>query len=112
MNEAGNNRIKEKVIDALKAVVDPETGIDVIKMGLIIDLEINANREVSLKFRPSVPTCPLGFKLAFDIRNAINELEVVKRINIEAIDFIYADKLNEILRDVEQTMEKDKEAQQ
>ncbi len=56
-------------------VMDPETGIDVVSMGLIKELELTDSNKVNLIFSPSVPTCLLGFKLAFDIRNAIDEIK-------------------------------------
>ena len=98
-----SDNIKEKVEKALKNVIDPETGIDVISMGLIKELEVTNSGKVSLIFRPSAPVCPLGFRLAFDIRNAITQIEGVKQIDMKATDFIYADKLNKILNEISKT---------
>jgi len=39
----------------------------------------------------------LGFKLAFDIGDAILKVEGVQDINLKVVDFVYADKLNEML---------------
>ena len=81
----------------MRTVIDPETGIDVVSMGLIRDLKVEDSGRIDLVFRPSIPTCPLGFKLAFDIRDAILKVEGVQDINLKVVDFIYAYKLNEIL---------------
>lgn len=90
--------LKDKIVERLKEVIDPETNEDVVSMGLIKDLEVSGN-SVSLKFKPSVPICPLGFKLAFDIQNAIKELDGVKKVDLEVIDFIHADKVNRMLKE-------------
>lgn len=90
--------LKEKVIERLKGVVDPETGFDVMTMGLIRDLAID-DGSVLLTFRPSSPFCPLGFKLALMIREAVEKLPEVRKIKIKAIDFIYADQLNKMLEE-------------
>ena len=92
---------KEIIQEKLSKVIDPETGIDVLSMGLIIKLEITDNGGVTLVFRPSMPTCPLGFRLAFDIRNAITQIKGVKEIDVKVTDLIYADKLNQILSEVD-----------
>ena len=90
--------LKNRIVESLKTVIDPETGIDVVSMGLIRDLKVEDSGRIDLVFRPSIPTCPLGFKLAFDIREAILKVEGVQDINLKVIDFIYADKLNEMLK--------------
>jgi len=90
-------KLKDRIVESLRTVIDPETGIDVVSMGLIRDLKVEDSGRIDLVFRPSIPTCPLGFKLAFDIRDAILKVEGVQDINLKVVDFIYAYKLNEIL---------------
>ncbi|MCK4423016.1 MAG: DUF59 domain-containing protein [Candidatus Omnitrophica bacterium] len=90
--------LKQNVIERLKTVIDPGTNIDVVAMGLIKDLEVEPGTgKVSLKFRPSVSLCPMGFKLAFDIRDAVKEIDGVKKVDLEVIDFIHAAKVNKML---------------
>ena len=91
--------LKDKIIEKLKTVIDPETGIDVINMGLVKDLEVFEDGKVSLKFQPSSPICPLGFQLAFSIKKAVEEMKEVENVNLEAIDFVYAEKLNQMLKE-------------
>jgi len=91
--------LKDRIIEELKKVIDPETGADVVSMHLIIDLKVDDNGKVSLKFRPSAFLCPLGFSLAFNIRDAIEKTKGVSRVDLKVIDFVYADKLNEMLEE-------------
>ena len=49
--------LKEKVMGALQGVKDPGTGMDVVNMGLIGDLKVLPEGDVSFKFRPSSPVC-------------------------------------------------------
>ena len=50
---------ENRVIEKLKGVIDPHTGQSVYDMGLIEDLAVSEDN-ISLKFRPSSPFCPLG----------------------------------------------------
>jgi metal-sulfur cluster biosynthetic enzyme len=52
--------LRERVLRRLEAVIDPETGVDVVRMRLIEDLAVDADGLVSYKFRPSSPFCPLA----------------------------------------------------
>ena len=91
--------LQKKIENALKKVIDPGTGEDVVSMGLIRNLEVFEGGKASLRFRPSVSTCPLAFKLAIDIKNAIKDIENISEIDLEVIDFARADELNKMLKD-------------
>jgi len=43
----------------LTTVIDPETGVDVMRMKLVQDLVVTEDGKVSYKFRPSSPLCPI-----------------------------------------------------
>ena len=92
----GDEELKEKIIEVLKGVIDPETFIDVITMNLIVDLKVN-DGIVNVVFRPSAPTCPLGVQLAYSVKNAIKGVEGVKKVNMTVVDFIMANELNKML---------------
>ena len=94
-----SNLLKEKIEEVLKKVIDPGTGEDVINMGLIKDLEVFDGGKVSLRFRPSLPICPLAFKIAFDIKNAIKDMEGISEIDLEVIDYVRAEELNKMLKE-------------
>lgn len=89
--------LKDRITEELKKVIDPETGEDVVSMHLVMDLKVEDDGKVSLKFRPSAFLCPLGFVLAFSIRDAIEKIKGVSTVDLKAIDFVYEDKLNEML---------------
>ena len=93
--------VKDHILATLKKVTDPETGIDVVSMGLITDIAVGDEGKVSLKFRPSSPFCPLGFRLAFDIKEVVKRTTGVTRVDIEVVNFIHQDTLNKLLKDAE-----------
>ena len=92
----GDEELKQKIIEVLKGVIDPETLIDVITMNLIVDLKVHDGM-VDVVFRPSAPACPLGVQLAYSIKHAIKGVEGVKKLNMTVVDFIMANELNKML---------------
>ncbi len=92
----GDEELKQRIIEVLKGVIDPETLIDVITMNLIVDLKVH-DGIVDVVFRPSAPTCPLGVQLAYSIKHAIKGVEGVKKVNMTVVDFIMANELNKML---------------
>jgi len=95
MNESKD--IRESVINALRNVMDPETGADVVRMGLILDLEIDQNGTASYIFRPSSPLCPIALPLVLEIIEAVKNVDGVTDQKISVIDYVGADELNKIL---------------
>ena len=47
--------VEQAVIHRLQKVIDPETGVDVVRMRLIEDLTVDETGTVRYRFRPSSP---------------------------------------------------------
>ncbi|MBI4620355.1 MAG: DUF59 domain-containing protein [Desulfobacterales bacterium] len=90
--------LKSEVIEKLKMVIDPETRMDVVSMGLIKDLAVTIEGKVSFKFRPSSSVCPLVFPLALKIQETVKEIEGVKGLEMVVTDHRMSEELNNLLR--------------
>lgn len=91
--------LRERVLRRLKGVIDPETGVNVVRMRLIEELTVDEEGLVSYKFRPSSPFCPLAVSLALSIRRAVAEVEGVTDQEIEVVGYVNADQVNAMLRE-------------
>ena len=92
--------LKHKVTKRLGQVVDPETGVDVMRMRLIEDLEVDGETgRVCYKFRPSSPLCPLAVHLTLEIRQAVAEVPGITEQESEVVGYVGADELNALLRE-------------
>lgn len=88
-----------QVITRMSQIIDPETGVDIIRMRLIEELKIGDDGFVSYKFRPSSPLCPLAVSLSVQIKKAVAEVEGVTGQAITAVGYVGADDLNKLLRE-------------
>ncbi len=72
---------KEQVLDALRQVIDPELGINIVDMGLIYGIEIQGDR-VHVKMTLTTPGCPMSAPLVAmadaAIREGVPEAETVE----------------------------------
>jgi len=87
---------KEIVIETLRGVLDPHTGVSVYDMGLISDLVVSDNA-VSLTFMPTSPFCPVGVQLAKAIRDNVLTIEGMKRCDVKVVGHVRAEEINEEL---------------
>ena len=90
----------EKIEESLCQVMDPETGMDVMRMKLVRDLRVGQEGDVELTFRPSSVLCPLGFQLGINIKEAVLEVPGVKSVRVNVDGFIHADELRTLLAEM------------
>ena len=96
----GTKSLRERILFKLVTVIDPETGVDVLRMRLIEDLNVDEERGlVRYRFRPSSPLCPLAVPLTLDIRRAVAEVDGVTAQEIKVVGYVGADELNRLLRE-------------
>ncbi|MDR1477005.1 MAG: metal-sulfur cluster assembly factor [Rickettsiales bacterium] len=66
---------KERVIDALKTVFDPDVGIDIYNLGLIYDIDPLENGDVKIAMTLTSPTCPIADEMPQMAADAVAALE-------------------------------------
>jgi len=91
--------LREKVLQALKGITDPGTTMDVVSMGLIKNLDVRDDGEVSLDFQPSSNVCSLVLTLALKIQNSLKNLNEVKNFSVTVIGHQKADEMNRYLKE-------------
>jgi metal-sulfur cluster biosynthetic enzyme len=87
---------KELVIEVLRGVLDPHTGVSVYDMGLISDLVVRDD-SVDLTFMPTSPFCPVGVELAKAIRDNIMTIDGMKICSVKVVGHIRAEQINQEL---------------
>ena len=87
---------KELVVDVLRGVLDPHTGVSVYDMGLISDIVVRDDT-VELTFMPTSPFCPVGIELAKAIRDHVLQIDGMKACNVKVVGHIRAEQINQEL---------------
>jgi metal-sulfur cluster biosynthetic enzyme len=59
----------EKIKEKLREVMDPETGINIVDMGLIEEVTVKED-SAKIVFRPTSSFCPIAFYLAQQVKSA------------------------------------------
>jgi metal-sulfur cluster biosynthetic enzyme len=92
--------LKHSIVEELGQVIDPETGVDVVRMRLIEDLHVDCETgRVRYRFRPSSPLCPLAVTLVLNIREAVSRVPGVTNQEIEVVGYVGAEELNAMLKE-------------
>ena len=71
----------EQLRDALREVIDPELGIDIVSLGLVYGLEVN-NRVAAVVLTTTTPACPLGEYITDEVRRVLLAGGAVDRVEV------------------------------
>ena len=70
------------VLDALRAVKDPELNVDIVSLGMIENLLVDGDR-VSLTVNLTTPGCPMKAQIEKDVRDALSRLPGVSGVDLK-----------------------------
>ena len=75
---------KEKIIEALKKVIDPELFIDIWTLGLIYEVEVE-EETCKIKMTFTSAACPMGPQLVGDVKEKVLEVEGIGEVSVEVV---------------------------
>ena len=67
-----HERMMGEIVAALKTVYDPEIPADIYELGLIYDVAIDGERNVSIMMTLTAPGCPVAGEMPGWVENAVN----------------------------------------
>jgi metal-sulfur cluster biosynthetic enzyme len=76
---------KEQVYEAIKTVIDPEVGFNLVDMGLIYDAIIDDDNNVHVKMTLSTRGCPLHQMMKQWVEDAVKKVSGVKDVEVEIV---------------------------
>ncbi|WP_408010683.1 metal-sulfur cluster assembly factor [Pseudalkalibacillus sp. A8] len=81
----GNEEVKEKLMEALEEVEDPELGVDIVNLGLVYDVELDEEGMAKVTMTLTAMGCPLAGTIANDVRNALIDFPEVKDVDVNIV---------------------------
>lgn len=77
-------QMKEKILDQLENVLDPELHIDIVNLGLIYNIEIEDGK-VSITMTLTAVGCPLSFSIQSMVTDAVMKVDGVKEVDVQIV---------------------------
>lgn len=75
----------QQILDSLKQCMDPEIPINVVDMGLIYGVNVNADNKIDIKMTMTTRGCPLHDTLISDVKRYVNKVPGVNGVNVEIV---------------------------
>ncbi|MCG8475610.1 MAG: DUF59 domain-containing protein [Cytophagales bacterium] len=75
--------LRDKVLEKIKQVYDPEIPVDVYELGLIYEINVFPVNNVHVLMTLTSPACPSAEQIPGEIKQRIKELEEVNDVEVE-----------------------------
>lgn len=69
--------MKDKIIEALKTVYDPEIPVDIWELGLIYDIKVHEDNTVNVLMTLTSPNCPVAESLPLEVEDKVKSVDGV-----------------------------------
>ncbi|BDB99516.1 metal-sulfur cluster assembly factor [Saccharolobus caldissimus] len=74
---------KNKILENLHQVYDPEIPIDIVNLGLIYELNVSDEGDVYIRIGATTPACPVTEDLQYTVEQVIKETVPARSIRVD-----------------------------
>lgn len=77
--------IKERIMEAMEQVIDPELGIDIVNLGLVYEVNVFNGGYCEMKITLTTMGCPLSDVITEDILNAMKTIPEITETDVKLV---------------------------
>jgi FeS assembly SUF system protein len=82
---ADTDALREQIIEMLKTIYDPEIPVNIYELGLIYELGVNGQGEVSIRMTLTSPACPVAGSLPPEVSSKVRGVPGVTDVKVELV---------------------------
>jgi metal-sulfur cluster biosynthetic enzyme len=83
--EATDEGLRQKVLEALKQVYDPELGINIVDLGLVYSVDVQDDGDVDITYSLTTMGCPIGPLIEDQIRAFLAPIEGIGEVRPQLV---------------------------
>ncbi|GIV56158.1 MAG: SUF system Fe-S cluster assembly protein [Candidatus Kapaibacterium sp.] len=80
---SADSPLKERVIEALRTVYDPEIPVNIYDLGLVYEVSTSDEGDVSILMTVTAPNCPVVDSLPKEVERVVRDVEGVRSVNVQ-----------------------------
>lgn len=74
--------LRDKVIDCIKTIYDPEIPVNIYDLGLIYRVDILPVRNVQITMTLTAPSCPAAQSLPVEVDQKVKQIEGINDVHV------------------------------
>ena len=76
--------VKEKIIEEIRKIYDPELPVNIYDLGLIYDVKIN-DRKAEIKMTLTTPNCPVAESLPKEVKEGAMQVDGIDEVDLQLV---------------------------
>ena len=77
--------LKEKIIEEIKKIYDPEIPVNIYDLGLIYDIKVENMNTAKVKMTLTSPNCPVAESLPKEVKDGIMQVEGIDNVDLDLV---------------------------
>ena len=77
--------LKEKIINEIKKIYDPEIPVNIYDLGLIYKVEVKDDKKVNIEMTLTTPNCPVAESLPKSVKDNIMKIAGVSDVDLKLV---------------------------
>ena len=82
---ADNEELKDRVVEALKSIYDPEIPVDIYELGLIYDVDISEDGDAVVTMTLTTPHCPVAETLPNEVELRVLSVPGIRDAEVKLV---------------------------
>jgi FeS assembly SUF system protein len=82
---APSDELRQKVIEALRTVFDPEIPVNIYELGLVYELDVEPDGRVRIVMTLTSPMCPVAGALPLEVETKVRAISGVTHASVELV---------------------------
>ena len=78
----GTDELKDKVIEVLQTVYDPEIPVNIYELGLVYEVDVLPVNNVQIVMTLTAPSCPAAQSLPIEVDQKVRAIEGVNDVHV------------------------------
>ena len=76
---------KEKIIEEIKKIYDPELPVNIYELGLIYDIKVKDEKFAIIKMTLTTPNCPVAESLPKEVKEGAMQVEEIDDVDLQLV---------------------------
>ena len=76
---------KEKIIEEIRKIYDPELPVNIYELGLIYDIVVENDNFAKIKMTLTTPNCPVAESLPKEVKDSAMQVEGIEEVDLDLV---------------------------
>ena len=78
-------KFQPALVEAVSKVFDPEIPVNIYELGLVYNMDVDANANVQVKMTLTAPACPAAQTIPIDVERRIREVPGINDVKVAVV---------------------------